>query len=413
MFLFYKNFDKSGDLWYKSEHLKKTHSEHVSRKSQKWSMLGYMFVLSICLLFVVVFDNVFLHAFSVSMWRFAWFYFIMLFLAAKKLLDRKIYLWRALFYPKDFLFLTSFIVIMWVYWTLALQLIVFKIFIAFLVWFIFFFVWASIVKDSNKLNIFGLLFTKLYMFILGIFVVVLWAQAMFYGTSTALSNDVWSLWTMVWSWFWWPSIVDSDNSDMSWSVLVEIGWEVVSTSLDWTWWIVIVWEDVVSDVIANDDWTGVNIFVSESTDVIASSGDVVSFENMEPDSFVTEDADGSSASKKLDVPELPTMMDVLIYLVDAYDVPLSQEKNIRFTYVSTKNPYYAEFRTAYDNLLIGKTVNPSKNVLCQTYIVMKWLLEDWDVGSYTDIKSAYRKEAQDRWVLNGCKWNFYVKNVSL
>ncbi|MBU0626214.1 hypothetical protein KKG31_07620 [Patescibacteria group bacterium] len=55
---------------------------------------------------------------------------------------------------------------------------------------------------------------------------------------------------------------------------------------------------------------------------------------------------------RADVPALPTLMDVLIYLMDHYSIPLSPQKNISFTYVSPKNPYYPQFRTAYENLLI-------------------------------------------------------------
>jgi len=64
-------------------------------------------------------------------------------------------------------------------------------------------------------------------------------------------------------------------------------------------------------------------------------------------------------------------MDTLIYLMDHYGVELSSQKNMIFTYVSPKNPYYAQFKTAYDMKLIGYSANPSKRVLCETYMVMK------------------------------------------
>jgi len=64
-------------------------------------------------------------------------------------------------------------------------------------------------------------------------------------------------------------------------------------------------------------------------------------------------------------------MDAVIYLVRKYDVPLITKHDISFTYVSFKNPYYNEWRTAYGKKLIGKSTNPSKYIVCESYIVMK------------------------------------------
>lgn len=65
------------------------------------------------------------------------------------------------------------------------------------------------------------------------------------------------------------------------------------------------------------------------------------------------------------------IMDAVIYLLKKYETPLNTKKDISFTYVSTKNPYYTERRTAYANKMIGKTTNPSKYIVCESYIVMK------------------------------------------
>lgn len=101
MALFYKNFDKSSagiskkDL---SEELKAQHIVHRyhatlhANKKQRGNAIGYLFVISIVLLFLLVLDKAFLNLFPVSVWRFAGFYFVMLFLSAKKLLDKKIIL---------------------------------------------------------------------------------------------------------------------------------------------------------------------------------------------------------------------------------------------------------------------------------------------------------------------------------
>jgi len=65
------------------------------------------------------------------------------------------------------------------------------------------------------------------------------------------------------------------------------------------------------------------------------------------------------------------LMDAVIYLIKKYNIPLVTTPNVSFTYVTTKNPYYAERRTAYANKLIGKSTNPSKYIICESYIVMK------------------------------------------
>lgn len=97
------------------------------------------------------------------------------------------------------------------------------------------------------------------------------------------------------------------------------------------------------------------------------------------------------------------LMDAVIYLINKYTIPLITKQDISFTYVSFKNPYYNEWRTAYANKLIGKTTNPSKYIVCDSYIVMKWLLEKRNV-TYTPstVLSKFWAEAVRRDALNGC-----------
>lgn len=97
------------------------------------------------------------------------------------------------------------------------------------------------------------------------------------------------------------------------------------------------------------------------------------------------------------------LMDAVIYLLKKYNIPLVTTKDISFTYVTTKNPYYAERRTAYANKMIGKTTNPSKYIVCESYIVMKWLLEKRPVTyTSTTVLNKFRAEAEKRNALNGC-----------
>jgi hypothetical protein len=66
-----------------------------------------------------------------------------------------------------------------------------------------------------------------------------------------------------------------------------------------------------------------------------------------------------------------TLMDAVVYLMNSYKIPLVTTKDISFRYVTSKNPYYNEWRTAYANKLIGSSTNPTKYIVCESYIVMK------------------------------------------
>lgn len=108
------------------------------------------------------------------------------------------------------------------------------------------------------------------------------------------------------------------------------------------------------------------------------------------------------------------IMDAVIYLVKKYKLPLVTSHDIAFTYVSTKNPYYNERRTAYANKMIGKTTNPSKYIICDSYIVMKGLAAQRGV-QYTsaNVLTKFRNEAIERDALNGCKKGYIVDVTNL
>lgn len=97
------------------------------------------------------------------------------------------------------------------------------------------------------------------------------------------------------------------------------------------------------------------------------------------------------------------IMDAVIYLLKKYDIPLITKQDISFSYVTFKNPYYNEWRTAYANKMIGKTTNPSKYIVCESYIVMKGLLEKWNVPyTASTVLNNFWAEAVKRDALNGC-----------
>lgn len=146
-----------------------------------------------------------------------------------------------------------------------------------------------------------------------------------------------------------------------------------------------------------------DIYLNESTweilDVVITTGvnedDIVTWALIDEDMMWWD-------IEIIDQTQNVTMMDWIKYLMDNYDIVLSSEWLIRFTYVPFTSPDYKYFKAAYEQKLIGKSTNPDTKLTCDTYIVMKWLVSGWDVGSYSDIKKAYWTKATDLDQLNGC-----------
>ncbi|MFA6256542.1 MAG: hypothetical protein WC606_05225 [Candidatus Absconditabacterales bacterium] len=148
-------------------------------------------------------------------------------------------------------------------------------------------------------------------------------------------------------------------------------------------------EEVSSDVFSG--MTADSNIQEETGTVLGTSGE----QPVPTNDTTTTDAVATIGNQKL--------MDAVIYLLKKYDIPLITKHDLSFTYVSFQNPYYNEWRTAYTNKLIGKNTNPSKYIVCESYIVMKGLLEKRDV-SYTSstVLANFWAEAVRRDALNGC-----------
>ena len=148
-----------------------------------------------------------------------------------------------------------------------------------------------------------------------------------------------------------------------------------------------------TQVVSSDIFSGMTVdsdLQEETWTVLATSTDVVT---------PTTNAVATTIGNQ-------KIMDAVIYLLKKYDIPLITKKDISFTYVSFKNPYYNEWRTAYANKLIGKTTNPSKYIVCESYIVMKWILENrWVKYTSATVLANFWAEAIKRDALNGCvRW---------
>lgn len=158
-------------------------------------------------------------------------------------------------------------------------------------------------------------------------------------------------------------------------------------------------EETVTDVFSGMTWTA---SIEKTTGTVLGTS---------TDSITTGQKNTTPSTTTIGYQK---MMDAVIYLMHHYNIPLVTSKNIAFTYVSTKNPYYTERRTAYANKLIGSSTNPSKYITCDTYIVMKWLLEKWPVTyTSTTVRARFRAEAVTRNALNGCEKGKIVTDKTL
>lgn len=97
--------------------------------------------------------------------------------------------------------------------------------------------------------------------------------------------------------------------------------------------------------------------------------------------------------------------DALIYLLDAEKVNISKTTEpVKFVFVSSVSADYSYFRAGYVNKLIGKDVNPDAKMKCDNYVVMKGLLQKWDVKQYSGgIFDQYFAYGRDEGALNGCE----------
>ncbi len=162
-------------------------------------------------------------------------------------------------------------------------------------------------------------------------------------------------------------------------------WTILGTGL----WATTGIEENSSDIMSGTDATGT--IQQETGTVLWASTDIPS-DNQPTDTTTPSTTAGNQK-----------LMDAVIYLIKKYNIPLVTKTDIHFTYVTSKNPYYSEWRTAYANKLIWISTNPSKYIICQSYIVMKWILEKWEVTyTPTTVLTNYRVEAAKKNELNGC-----------
>lgn len=171
--------------------------------------------------------------------------------------------------------------------------------------------------------------------------------------------------------------------------------------------------------IWTDGWEPQNIdeeVVSEEEIIWDLSDEIqqISWENLEltwEDTMMQDEQSDSvviwDEFENVDENELATFADVIKYLLK--DEKLSTKTDLTFSYIWKSNPDYAYYKTAYEKKMIWKDLQPTKNLMCETYVVMKWLVEEWKVWTYSDIKQAYWNYAKDNGLLPDCQYGKYVK----
>lgn len=104
---------------------------------------------------------------------------------------------------------------------------------------------------------------------------------------------------------------------------------------------------------------------------------------------------------------LATFTDVLKFLLK--DTTLRTDTKVAFQNISKTNADYPYFRTAYEKKMIWTDIQPNQKPSCETFVVMKWLVEWWSVWTYSNIKQAYWQYAKENWKLPNCKYWSNIK----
>ena len=159
----------------------------------------------------------------------------------------------------------------------------------------------------------------------------------------------------------------------------DLPWEVVEEN------VVIPEEDIITDI--ND------------------TGDVLTWVEEDFSEEVWELAELFWEDVNLD--SLATFADVIKYLLK--DETLSTKTNISFTYVLKSSELYPYFKTAQEKSMIWKDTDPNGILSCETYVTMKWLAQEWNVWTYSDIKQAYWNYAKNNGLLPGCDYWKHIK----
>lgn len=366
------------------------------KHEKKWkTIVWYLLFVSLFLFLFSVLDLTLFHVLWQFIWIFPLMYLFFLFVSGKDLIDNKIKLFWFTFDFYFFLFVSSLIVGVLVYGTLIFTILPLLLLSALLVSFLFFFVGYVFIKNQGFRYFFHLFYARIYFVVILIAlirsVVAVPSKYTVWETFQMVSSNVSSFFS---------SLFEKENTDpllyTGEGSVVGSGIEVTSWSLE---------EDIFEE-------TGM-VLTSQVNTVFLGDEQ----EELVDEEWTWSQIDPSTAIKqKLGLTDTSsiTIMDALVYLMDMNGTVLSSQQNVKFRYVTTKNPYYDYYITAYQKKIIGAATNPSTKITCETYQVFKGMIEGWDLKySPATVKSVFRAEAKKREVLKGCVYGKLVKGENL
>jgi len=368
---------------------------HVKTQKKWKTIFWYLLFVSLFLFLFSVLDLTIFNMFWQLVWISPFLYLILLFISGKDLIDNKLKIFWITFDFYLFLFVSSFVVGVLVYWTLIFGILPILILAALLVSFLFFFVWYVFVKNQGFRFFFKLIYSRIYF--VAIFVVLIWSISVipskrsFSEITTKLNSQI--------SMFF-QKMFEKENKD---PLLYTWQWEVVTSGF-----VQVLDDEETDDYFFEESWEvltpSVNpVFIAdEDVELVTWSLDQKDLIQVLKEELWIKDADTIS------------MIDSLRFLMESNKISISTNTNTRFTYVSSTNPFYPYWKTAYDKSMIGAKTNPSTKITCETYQVFKWMLLDWDL-QYTsaNVKRVFRDEAKKLDVLNGCEYGKLLKGENL
>lgn len=208
--------------------------------------------------------------------------------------------------------------------------------------------------------------------------------------------------------------VDEAEAD-TWDIIYVFEWtgEVITytwdveNALEDTWILETeTWNDIVNTwIVENSESNNV-----QSEEVVQPETNVQPEVEVEPEVKVEEEVQALTAD---DPNRQVTWWEAIKHLLQWYT--LSKKTDKTFVYVAKSNELYPYFKTAQEKAMIWFDVNPNKNISCETYMSLKWILEWWKVNIYDRSKTRdiYWEKANQLGKTKWCaKWSFVrVKNL--
>lgn len=362
------------------------------KNEKKWkTVLWYLLFVSIFLFLFSVLDLVVFNLLWQYVRVFPMLYLFLLLVLGKDLIENKIKIFGFVFDFYFFLFISSIIVGVLVYGTLISDVLPILLLAWLVVSFLFFFVWYIFIKSQGFRYFFRLIYARLYFVaILVILVrsfVIIPPKNTFWSSMSKLSNQISTFF---------ETIFEKKNKDpllYTWEGQVISSW-FIETNIE-------------EDDIFEETWEVVSeinsVFVADE-EIEVITWDLEEYDNVE---IIKEEL----WIKNTDT---VSMIDSLRFLMEINKITLSTKTNTKFTYVSSTNPLYPYWKTAYENSMIGAKTNPSTKITCETYQVFKGMLLDWPL-QYTsaNVKKVFRDEAKKLDVLNGCEYGKLLKGENL